>query len=55
MATRCTGGCPTRFVRRDWLWEVPIPGYATTPGYDATTGWGTPNAPAFVSALTAMP
>lgn len=36
-------------------WEVPIPGYATTPGYDATTGWGTPNAPAFVSALTAMP
>jgi len=37
------------------LWQVPIPGYPTTTGYDATTGWGTPNAPAFVSALAAMP
>jgi subtilase family serine protease len=37
------------------LWEVPIAGYPTTTGYDATTGWGTPKAPAFVSALTAMP
>jgi subtilase family serine protease len=37
------------------LWEVPVAGYPTTPGYDATTGWGTPNAPAFVSELTAMP
>ena len=32
-----------------------IPGYATTAGYDATTGWGTPNAAAFVSALASMP
>ncbi len=37
------------------LWEVPVAGYPTTTGYDATTGWGTPNAPAFVSALGAMP
>ncbi|HEV2451937.1 MAG TPA: S53 family peptidase [Streptosporangiaceae bacterium] len=37
------------------LWQVPIDGYSTTTGYDATTGWGTPNAPAFVSALAAMP
>lgn len=37
------------------LWQVPIPGYPTTTGYDATTGWGTPNAPAFVSALAATP
>ncbi len=37
------------------LWESPVPGYPTTPGYDATTGWGTPHAPAFVDALSAMP
>ena len=36
------------------LWEVPIPGYPTTRGYDATTGWGSPNAPAFVADLAAM-
>ena len=33
------------------LWEVPIPGYATTSGYDPTTGWGVPIAPGFVAAL----
>ena len=32
------------------MWEVPVAGYPTTPGYDATTGWGTPKAPAFVAA-----
>jgi subtilase family serine protease len=37
------------------LWQVPIAGYPTTAGYDATTGWGTPDAAAFVSALTATP
>jgi subtilase family serine protease len=37
------------------LWEVPIAGYPTTSGYDATTGWGSPNAPAFVSDLAGMP
>jgi subtilase family serine protease len=37
------------------LWQVPIAGYPTTTGYDATTGWGTPNASAFVGALAAMP
>jgi subtilase family serine protease len=36
------------------LWQVPVAGYATTAGYDPTTGWGTPNAPAFVSALALM-
>ncbi|MCW2932240.1 MAG: tripeptidyl peptidase, partial [Actinomycetia bacterium] len=33
------------------MWEVPVAGYPTTAGYDATTGWGTPNAPQFVAAL----
>jgi hypothetical protein len=37
------------------LWQVPVAGYPTTTGYDVTTGWGTPNAPAFVSALAALP
>jgi subtilase family serine protease len=37
------------------LWESSVPGYATTSGYDATTGWGTPQAAAFVAALTATP
>jgi hypothetical protein len=36
------------------LWESPVPGYPTTSGYDATTGWGTPNAQAFVAALLAQ-
>jgi subtilase family serine protease len=36
------------------LWEVPIAGWATTSGYDATTGWGTPQANEFVAALKAM-
>jgi len=37
------------------LWQTPIAGYPTTAGYDATTGWGTPNAPAFVAGLVASP
>ena len=37
------------------LWEVPVAGYPTTSGYDATTGWGAPNAAAFVAALANMP
>ncbi len=42
-------------LRDNQDWQVPIAGYRTTRGYDTTTGWGVPNAPAFVSALTAMP
>jgi hypothetical protein len=37
------------------LWGVPIAGWTTTSGYDATTGWGTPKADQFVAALAAMP
>jgi subtilase family serine protease len=37
------------------VWDSSVPGYPTTTGWDASTGWGTPNAPAFVSALAAMP
>lgn len=37
------------------MWEVPVAGYATTSGYDATTGWGAPEAAQFVAALTSTP
>ncbi len=37
------------------LWDDPVSGYPTSAGYDATTGWGTPQGPAFVSELSAMP
>jgi hypothetical protein len=33
----------------------PVPGWPTTAGWDETTGFGTPDAPAFVAALTAAP
>ncbi len=36
------------------LWDSQVPGYPTTKGYDATTGWGAPNAQAFVAALLAQ-
>ena len=36
------------------MWQVPVAGYPTASGYDMTTGWGTPWAPAFVSALTSV-
>jgi subtilase family serine protease len=29
----------------------PVPGWDVLPGYDMTTGWGTPDAPAYVAAL----
>jgi len=37
------------------LWQVPVAGFPTTTGYDATTGWGTPKAPGLVAAMTALP
>ena len=39
---------PTGFVTPD-----PVPGYPTTPGYDLTTGWGSPKAAQYVSQLAA--
>jgi subtilase family serine protease len=35
------------------MWQVPVAGNATTTGYDATTGWGVPNAGTFVADLLA--
>jgi subtilase family serine protease len=36
-------------------WGSSVPGYPTTAGYDATTGWGAPDAASFVQELTAQP
>jgi subtilase family serine protease len=36
-------------------WGSAVPGYPTTAGYDATTGWGAPDAARFVQELTAQP
>jgi hypothetical protein len=37
------------------MWMDGVPGYPTIPGYDLTTGLGTPDAAAFVADLTALP
>jgi subtilase family serine protease len=37
------------------MWQVAVAGYPTTPGYDATTGWGTPKAAEFVADLASRP
>lgn len=37
------------------MWQVTVAGYPATTGYDTTTGWGVPNAAAFVSGLAALP
>ncbi|HLI37718.1 MAG TPA: S53 family peptidase [Streptosporangiaceae bacterium] len=37
------------------MWQSSVAGYPVTSGYDASTGWGVPDAPKFVSALAAMP
>ena len=31
-------------------WDA-VSGWPVNPGYDMTTGWGTPNAPAYIAAL----
>jgi subtilase family serine protease len=34
------------------LWDVPVAGYPTTAGYDATSGWGTPDVGRLVTNLS---
>ncbi len=58
------GTVPAGDLNGNQLWQVnsdgsvspgPVPGEATTPGYNLTTGWGTPRAPGYVAALTSAP
>ncbi|MEO7017713.1 MAG: S53 family peptidase [Leifsonia sp.] len=56
------GTTPSGVLRNNRIWDIgangfvtpdPVPGYPTTSGYDLTTGWGSPNAPGYISQLVA--
>ena len=58
------GTAPSGVLDDNQMWETgpdgfvhpgPVPGFPTTPGYDLTTGWGSPVAGGYVSALTTAP
>jgi hypothetical protein len=58
------GTTPSGDIKNNRLWDTqadgfvtpdPVPGYPSTPGYDLTTGWGTPKAAGYISQLTATP
>jgi subtilase family serine protease len=64
IVARQYGTTPSGHLQNNRMWDTgadgfvtpdPVPGFPTTSGYDLTTGWGTPKAPAYVSALTAAP
>ena len=49
-------------LQNNELWDLgsngfvtpdPVPGFATTTGYDLTTGWGSPKAPGYITQLVA--
>ena len=45
----------TTFTLDNNQWTDPAPPYFATPGYDMTTGFGSPRADRFVAALAAQP
>jgi subtilase family serine protease len=58
------GTTPSGHMNTNRVWDIgadgfltpnPVPGFATTVGYDLTTGWGVPAGPSYVGALTAAP
>jgi subtilase family serine protease len=58
------GTVPSGVLKDNQVWDTlasglvtpdHVPGYPTTAGYDLTTGWGSPNAPGYVSQLVAHP
>ena len=59
------GTAPSGVLKDNQMWEygpdgltvqrVSVAGYPTTTGYDLTTGWGSPNAGAYIAQLTAAP
>jgi subtilase family serine protease len=50
-----TGPDGTQLVLDNNQWTDPAPPYFATPGYDLTTGFGSPRADRFVAALAAQP
>jgi subtilase family serine protease len=64
VAPRTYGTTPSGVLQNNQLWDLgsdgvvtpdPVSGFATTAGYDLTTGWGSPKAPGYVSQLVAAP
>lgn len=58
------GTTPSGNLANNRMWDTAadgsltpdaVPGYATTPGYDLTTGWGEPRAPGYIAQLVARP
>jgi len=58
------GTAPSGELKNNRMWDTgadgfvtpdPVPGFPTTTGYDLTTGWGTPMAQGYISALTTAP
>jgi subtilase family serine protease len=56
------GTTPSGDIKNNRIWDIgpdgfvtpdPVPGYPTTPGYDLTTGFGSPNEPGYVAQLVA--
>ena len=59
---RTYGKSPSGVLQNNQLWDLgsnglvtpdPVPGFATTTGYDLTTGWGSPKAPGYITQLVA--
>jgi hypothetical protein len=50
-----TGPDGTKLTLNNNEWVEPAPPFFATPGYDMTTGFGSPRADRFVAALTARP
>jgi subtilase family serine protease len=58
------GSAPSGVLQDNRMWETgpdgfvtpgAVPGFPTTPGYDLTTGWGSPQAAGYVAGPTAAP
>jgi subtilase family serine protease len=56
------GTTPSGVLQNNRIWDTgadgfvtpdPVQGFPTTPGYDLTTGWGSPWAPGYIAQLTA--
>lgn len=56
------GSTPSGVLQNNRIWDTqadgfvtpdPVTGYPTTPGYDLTTGWGSPHAPGYIAQLAA--
>jgi subtilase family serine protease len=58
------GSTPSGDIKNNRMWDTgadgfvtpdPVDGYPTTPGYDLTTGWGSPKAVGYIAQIVAAP